>query len=699
MLDRVLPWDSDEWDLHILDPACGSGIFLVKAFQRLIYRWKQVHCDAQQDIDPAVLEHLLEHNLFGIDDDEHAVRVASFSLYLAMCDEIDPRHYWSDQQRVRFPQLRARRIVHSDFFAEDGPGFRTTEDAGNYHIVLGNPPWGRKSLKPAAQAWAWQHNWPVAGRDFGSLFVAKSLALLAQGGRLCMVQAASALLYNLDTTAERVRNKIFLETVKVEGVINLATYEPFKGVRVPTCVLIMRNIEPDGEVFWYECPKRLHTSEDTNRFIIEPHDVHPVYPDEIRIEPWLWSALMWGGDRDRALIRKLNECTNVEKLERAGRAKTREGINWGDRTKRWEAIVGRRILQGTQFPPDSPWYLRADELPVNEEQFHHSRDSASLEPFALPQLLIKTSWTRSAGRFQARLAQSRPDLGGVLCSQSFLTVHVENGDEALMQALCACYNSDLATYYLLLTSGRFAFSRTEPLTEELRRLPLPTTPPLNTLNGITSHEDLDRRVHSMLGVDEAEAILVEDLMRYTLPDYKNLSGRPGHQPTRRRQQEASAEQLEPELSAYCNIFRRVFTAAYGPDKHIGAVILSEQAGSGRLPVRLVSIILNAPDATAVRVEPLQSAKLRERLNALYGGTSAASGDQRALGRCIRTYESRRTSGEATLIINIIKPDRIRYWTRSTALRDADEVAADLMIWSQGLREAEAHQPHEVVGER
>jgi len=699
MLDRILPWDSDDWNLHILDPACGSGIFLVKAFQRLIYRWKRAHRDTQQDIDLDVLARLLEHNLFGIDDDRHAVRVASFSLYLAMCDEIDPRHYWSDHQRVRFPQLRARRIVHSDFFAEDRPGFQTVGDAGSYDIVLGNPPWGRKTLKPISQAWARQHDWPTAGLDFGSLFVAKGLALLAQGGRLCMVQAASALLYNLDSTAVRVRRKIFREAAKVEGVVNLAAHEPFKDVRVPTCVLIVRKAEPDGDAFWYECPKRLHTSEDVDRFIIDPHDVHLVYPDEIETGSWIWSALMWGGERDRALIRKLNESPNLEKLQQAGHAKTREGLNWGDRTKRWDAIVGRRVLQGTQFPPGSPWYLRADDLAVNEERFHHSRDSSSLEPFALPQLLVKTSWTQSAGRFQARLVRSRPDLGGVLCSQSFLTIHVERGDESLMQALCACYNSDLATYYLLLTSGRFAFSRTEPLTEELRRVPLPTTPPPDVLEGITSREELDRRVHDMLAVDEAEAILVEDLMRYTLPDYKKLDGRPGYQPTRRWQHGPPTEQLEPDLSAYCDTFRRVLAAAYGPDKRIGAVILSEPAGSDRLPARLVSIILNDPDTAAVRIEPLQLAKLRERLNALYGGPNAASGGQRAVGRCIRTYESWRSRGEATLIVNITKPDRVRYWTRSMALRDADEVAADLMVWSRGLREAEAPQSHEVAGER
>ena len=46
VLDAVLPWDGDEWNLRILDPACGSGIFLVKAFQRLIHRWRRARTRA-----------------------------------------------------------------------------------------------------------------------------------------------------------------------------------------------------------------------------------------------------------------------------------------------------------------------------------------------------------------------------------------------------------------------------------------------------------------------------------------------------------------------------------------------------------------------------------------------------------------------------------------------------------------------------
>jgi len=101
ILDRVLPWQGDAWDLKVLDPACGSGIFLVKAFQRLVHRWKNAH--RGEGIRAETLRGLLQNNLFGVDKDPHAVRVASFSLYLAMCDELDPKHYWT---QVRFPPMR-----------------------------------------------------------------------------------------------------------------------------------------------------------------------------------------------------------------------------------------------------------------------------------------------------------------------------------------------------------------------------------------------------------------------------------------------------------------------------------------------------------------------------------------------------------------------------------------------------------------
>ncbi|NJM55952.1 MAG: N-6 DNA methylase [Verrucomicrobiae bacterium] len=110
MLDAMLPWEGKKSDLRILDPSCGSGIFLVKAFQRLVHRWKQAH---NSDPKPSELRDILERQIFGVDINPDAVRVASFSLYLALCDELDPRRYWSHEKL--FPALRGKNLIAKDF--------------------------------------------------------------------------------------------------------------------------------------------------------------------------------------------------------------------------------------------------------------------------------------------------------------------------------------------------------------------------------------------------------------------------------------------------------------------------------------------------------------------------------------------------------------------------------------------------------
>ena len=146
VLDAVLPWDGAEWNLRILDPACGSGIFLVKAFQRLIHRWRRVH-----EREPLVsdLKPLLADNVYGVDINPNAVRVACFSLYLAMADAIDPKHYVT-RERV-FPRLRGKRLIARDFFDETTEGFRTVEDAGAFDLVIGNAPWGDRSAQKTSE--------------------------------------------------------------------------------------------------------------------------------------------------------------------------------------------------------------------------------------------------------------------------------------------------------------------------------------------------------------------------------------------------------------------------------------------------------------------------------------------------------------------------------------------------------------------
>jgi hypothetical protein len=50
-------------------------------------------------------------------------------------------------------------------------------------------------------------------------------------------------------------------------------------------------------------------------------------------------------------------------------------------------------------------------------------------------------------------------------------------------------------------------------------------------------------------------------------------------------------------------------------------------------------------------------------------------------RVARLYFTLTTNGAAVPTVVLVKPDQKRYWTRSAGLRDGDEIAADVLMWS------------------
>jgi len=684
ILDRVLPWDSDEWNLKVLDPACGSGVFLVKAFQRLIHRWKKAN--PNQTIRAETLRGLLEKNLFGVDKDPHAVRVASFSLYLAMCDEIEPKHYWS---QVTFPAMRERRLLNADFFEENRAGFRSEEDAVSYDLVIGNAPWGENLLTEAAKKWTKDkaHQWPVANKGLGTLFLPKAAALTKPSGKVAMIQAASSLLFNRSGPACEFRKKFF-STFRVEEVVNLSALRfrifnrkahPTQTSVDPTCVVIFRPQPPVNERISYVSPKIEEDLVGEFDIRIEPADLKGIYPDQAANVPEIWATLLWGNQRDGALIQRLSHLRSIEKnIPTDG---TRRGIEFGDRKQHRQELYGMRILLVPNFPSADLFQLRAAGLPTFDDPYIHSKDSTNFKAFFHPQLIIKRSWRKTINRFQARIVDdsAKP---GVLCTQSYVTVHLPVERKYELEAACLTYNSILAVYFLLLTSSRFASYRPEPLVSELLRVPLPEPRP-NIIAGVRDLETVDRRVREAFAFKDAEWVLVEDLFNVTLPDFKGDAKSPGRQRTRRQ----NGTTDEPELQRYCEYFIRVMKAGFGQDKQITATIFQESA-ENPLPYRLVAFELNQLSKEPVRIEALDTPALiaeLEALNRTWLRNQGRAGGSIYHQRVARIYDHR----DKTPTIFIIKPDAYRYWTRSMGLQDADEVSADFARWQAAVR-AEPH---------
>ncbi len=122
----------DPRDIRVIDPACGSGHFLLYVFDLLleIYReawsesrgWKSSETGKTirddyptlDELNAALPELIIRHNLFGVDIDPRAVQVASFALWLRA------QRAWLE---LHVQRSARRRIEHSHIIlAEAMPG-------------------------------------------------------------------------------------------------------------------------------------------------------------------------------------------------------------------------------------------------------------------------------------------------------------------------------------------------------------------------------------------------------------------------------------------------------------------------------------------------------------------------------------------------------------------------------------------------
>lgn len=674
MLDGVLPWDSDEWDLKILDPACGSGIFLVKAYQRLIQRWK--NANPQQQPSAAVLRGILENNLFGVDIDPHAVRVASFSLYLTMCDEIDPKNYL---RSTKFPTMRGERLIHSDFFAEGVSGFDTVEDSELYDLIVGNAPWGKDSATNDAKNWAKHkdHRWEIANKAIGTLFLAKSAEITNSNGMVSLIQPASSLLFNRSGPPTRFREKFF-STYKVLEVVNLSTlrFELFENAISPPCIVTFSPKPPNDEPIIYISPKQMiangaEIGENSFSIVVDPYDVSSVFLDEAVSENLAWVTLAWGGRRDFALIRRLQKLPNIKSYLVEEKVLCRNGLERGSREIEYAEIVDLPMLESTDFPPETFLQLDSAILPINQDPQTHRR--TSLDAFKSPQLFVKRSWTRSVSRFRSVYAKSEAH-SHALCSQNYVSIHFPPELEESAKKANVLLNSRLAVYFFFLTSGRMSAYRPNITVDEVLSIPVPDKG--LDKSQFVDFENVDREAIRLCELKDGEQAIVEDALNISLLSLHGAN----HEAV------GSNWCAQAELKNYCEFFLRVLNSTFAEPARVTASIF-EKSTQNRLPVRLVAFYLDSERDEKISIEKIESEELCYLLNQLNEKYLEINGHERGgifFQRVARIYSEQTIDGKPTPVVYIVKPDRVRYWTRSAGLRDADEVAADAQFSQIGL---------------
>lgn len=320
----------------VLDLACGSGIFLVEAFRRIVRFEAQVR---RRKLLRTELHNILRHRIVGVEVNAEAARVAAFSLYLALLDQQDPpdiaaggrlphlihvgvrdeEHYGilvvadAFALTVAERQELTQRVTTKKVYKGRADDVRLLASAGNldlqggFDVVVGNPPWQEApSESSVARRWAASFRLPVGEGSYSQLFIHRALAMLRAGGTLGLLVGMKVFWNDRDTS--RAFRGHLLARAALQQVVNMAHVRRvfFAEAVAPFAFLLAENRSPSPDerlVLWNA--RRVKSVERLRSMAAVPLDRRVVAQRDLMDADHLWKVYWWGGRHDATLVSRL----------------------------------------------------------------------------------------------------------------------------------------------------------------------------------------------------------------------------------------------------------------------------------------------------------------------------------------------------------------------------------------------------------
>ena len=285
-------------DFTILDPACGSGIFLVTVFKRLVQIWR-----LQNNFDKPKIGDLKKiiRNIYGVDKEEQAVMLSSFSLSLALCNELKPIDIIT---KLKFDELAKENLIHSDFFVQDRIQFR------KFDLIIGNPPFRVGGLNSYSKHWIFEsRKVKIPQGQIALKFLSESFPFLKENGLVCLIIKASGLLYNSSSKAFKEALFLNYNVVQLFDFTALARNRSLwdNGADVATAAVFVRNNKPDSSKnILHITFRRTKATKERIIFEIDDYDLHYVNRETAINNEFVWKNNLLGGGRIKDTVEKLS---------------------------------------------------------------------------------------------------------------------------------------------------------------------------------------------------------------------------------------------------------------------------------------------------------------------------------------------------------------------------------------------------------
>ena len=307
-------------NIKILDPACGSGVFLVSAFKKIVKFYK----DNNFELNATVLNKIIKNQIFGVDKNLQALKITEFSLYIALLDCLDPKDIEVNQ--FRLPNLITKTLCHSSYF-EDNCLKNMLFD-----IVIGNPPW--YSIDGDHVTYCQNNDYYISDKQLAQAFVYRAKDFIRKNGTICFILPNSIF---CNTNSCGFRNQILKKTT-IEEVLNLSSIrkELFANASFPCSIVKFKENTPKFEIHFVNFMPNVF-SDMLNKIVFDFNNGATISSEIIQSYDYVWNIILSGDFYDFLLVKKLKKIDyNIETFIKDLGLIASQGYSKGNGSKKYD---------------------------------------------------------------------------------------------------------------------------------------------------------------------------------------------------------------------------------------------------------------------------------------------------------------------------------------------------------------------------
>jgi hypothetical protein len=621
MIDECMPLRNPVENFKMMDASCGSGIFLVKAYKRIIQWWRYSEWKKTGELKKpslAILKNLLLKSIYGIDIQQDAVNLAIFSLSLALLDEVDLNPpTW---KKLKFDDL-SNNITEKDFFI-----YVSQNPELKFDLVIGNPPFNLppaegKKQEPSRKnyflglknTFNYRTDFNIPDENPALHFFVKTASWLSKNGILCLVQPAGPLFFQ----NEEFREKLFLkyniyqviDFTKLSGVL-------WKGKNVATAIVFIKNIPEFDPIITHVVANQITCNNKRLFLEFDYYDFYYIDREDCINKPFVWRTNLVGGGRINDLISRLSKYPTMKKYldNKCKNQKWRyaEGYILGGKIHKADFIFGKRRVRPEFLTEDG-----VEETDIEENLYFHRTREKSKEIFLAPHILIK----EEIGKIK-NIPVAFLDYDAVF-SDIIVGIYAPKEQEDELRELYSVFNENKSYLY------RFFIMATSPKL-------------FVNMAGVFLKKDIDNLPYPTRNIElsEVDKIVMDDVLGYQFDKKKELLKPAG----------------ESDVYAFSVVFCKTLNVMYksnGKEFYLYKAVISKSF-----------CILHFEYGKSVSPYIVEYEELDTYIDKIiFQGTESQKGYQ--INKILKIY------GNDRLVI--AKPKTKKYWLRSIALRDADDV--------------------------